>query len=44
LEQAHDMAKISDSKEKVPYEDVEKALHEKLASIRVEEDLVEGLS
>jgi len=44
LEQAHDIAKIEDSKEKVPYQDVENALHLKLTSIRVEEQLVDELN
>lgn len=43
LEQAHGLAKVAESKEKIPYEDVEKALQGKLASIRAEEQVAEDL-
>lgn len=43
LEQAHELARLEDKKEKVPYEDVEKALNEKLASIRIEENDIERM-
>ena len=42
LDQVHNIESVEDKKEKVPYENVEKALNLKLNSISVEEKLIEG--
>ena len=42
LDQVHNMETVEKQKEKVPYEDVEKALNLKLQSISVEENHIEG--
>lgn len=44
LDQVHNMESVEKQKEKVPYEDVEKALNLKLQSISVEENHIEELS
>jgi len=44
LDQVHNIESVEDKKEKVPYEDVEKALNLKLNSISVEEKLIEELN
>ena len=42
LDQVHNMESVEESKQKIPYEDVEKALNLKQRSISVEENLIEG--